>query len=490
MTWTRSWIGTLASPGVLCFLVLATACGAPGVSVRHYADLNRAIEAGNHDAALARLHKSRELYGEKSAVLYLMDTAMIETLAGRPADANAHIQAAEDLIESLYTKSVTREAASFLTSDASLPYEGEDFEKVFLNVLAALNHARMGEPDEAAVEARRADVKLAEMARTRGRDTAYGEDAFVRFLMGLMYEDAGEANDAWVSYARAIQAYQAQRFGVPVPRALARRAAIVAASLGFHDEVASLRESFPGAVPDDPLEWAGMGRVVVVEFAGEVPAKAERRIEVTVGQGMVFLQTMDVTSREEQQVSSAISVAKSVAGTANVAIAYPVMVGRPPASHPVEVTVAGPEGEVRSEAGGLGVGGWGASIVAEPVQNLAAIAPVCLEERMGRIWARTVARAVVKFLLAYAAQKAGEAAGGKKYGWLTGFLAGATTSAALQASEHADTRSWGTLPAEVRLAVIEVPPGEHEVRVTGARAAPGRVLVEAGRSAWWIVRTR
>lgn len=466
------------APVVLAFALCVAACGAPGVSVRHYADLNRAIEAGNHEAALARLRKSRELYGGKSSVLYLMDTAMIETLAGRPADANAHIQAAEDLIESLYTKSLTREAASFLTSDASLPYEGEDFEKVFLNVLAALNHARMGEPDEAAVEARRADVKLAEMARTRGRDTAYGEDAFVRFLMGLMYEDAGDANDAWVSYARAIQTYQAQeqRFGVPVPRALVWRAAVVAAALGFHDEVASLRSAFPGAVPDDPLDRVGMGRVVVVEFAGEVPAKAERRIEVTVGQGIAFLQTMDVTSREEQQVSSAISVAKSVAGTANVAIAYPVMVGRPPASPPVEVTVAGPEGEAR--------------VAAERAHNLAAIAPACLEERMGRIWARTVARAVVKFLLAYAAAKAGEAAGGEKYGWLTGFLAGATTSAVLQASEHADTRSWGTLPAEVRVAVIEVPPGEHEVRVRGARAAPERVLVEAGRSAWRLVRTR
>lgn len=465
---------------VSCILVgswWVVACGAPGVSVRHYQDLNRAIEAGRHDEALARLRKSRGLYGEKSSVLYLMDTAMIETLAGRPADANAHIQAAEDLIESLYTKSVTREAASFLTSDASLPYEGEDFEKVFLNVLAALNHARMGEPDEAAVEARKADVKLAEMARTRGRETAYGEDAFVRFLMGLMFEDAGERNDAWVSYARAIQTYQAQeKFGVPVPGSLVWRASVVAASLGFHEEVASLRTAFPHAVPDDPTEGAETGRIVVVEFAGEVPAKAERRIEVTLGQGLFFVQSMDVTSREEQQVSAAVSAAKTLAADANIVIAYPVMMGRPPASAPVGVTVTGPEGEAR--------------VSTETVHNLAAIAPVCLEERMGRIWARTVARAVVKFLLAYAASKAGEAAGGKKYGALTGFLAGAVTGAALQASEHADTRSWGTLPAEVRLAVIAAPAGEYEVRVDGARMSPERVMVTAGGSAWLLVRTR
>ncbi len=469
---------------VLC----VAACGAPGVSLRHYRDLNRTIEAGQYDAALARLEKSREVYGEKSRVLYHMDAAMIETLAGRPAQANAHVQEAEDLIESLYTKSLTREAVSFLTSDASLPYEGEDFEKVFLNVLAALNHARMGEPDEAAVEARKADVKLVEMARTRGQDTAYGEDAFVRFLMGLMYEDAGETNDAWVSYARAIRTYQAQekRFGVSVPRSLVRRAAVVAAALGFHDEVASLREGFPGMVPEDLKALRGLGRIVVVEFAGEVPAKVERRVEVTLGQGLFFLQTMDVTSQEEQQVASALSVAKSVVAGTNIAIAFPVMTGRPPGSAPTTVWVSEPGGD----ASAFGLAGRGVSSVAEPVHNLTAIAPVCLEERMGRIWARTVARAVVKFLLAYAAQKAGEAAGGKDYGWLTGFLAGAATGALLQASEHADTRQWGTLPAEVRLAVIEVPPGEYEVRVNGVRTAPERVQVQAGRSVWRLVRTR
>ena len=463
-----------------CIISLAVAgilaCGAPGVSVRYYADLNRTIASGNPDAALAMIEKSRSLYGEKSALLYWMDQAMILTLAGRYEQSNAIIQAAEELIEALYTKSVTREAASFLTSDASLPYEGEDFEKVFLNVLGALNHAMLSEPDEAAVEARRADQKLAEMARTRGGKTAYGEDAFVRYLMGLMYEDAGETNDAWISYARAIQTYQAQSaFGVPVPASLVRRALIAGTALGFHEEVAALRDTFDTG-PVDLRKSARMGRIIVVEFAGNVPTKMERRIEITLVQGLPFVQSMDVASHEEQQVSSALSAAKSLPGTTNIVIAYPVIVGGGAATPPARVRVAGPDLETEA--------------VAEVAHNLQAIAPVCLEERMGRIWGRTVARAVIKFLLAYAAQKAGEAAGGKKYGWLTGLLAGSLTGAALSASEHADTRSWGTLPAEVRLAVIEVPPGDYEVEVQGLPWTRATVRVESARSVWRLVRTR
>lgn len=457
------------------FCLLLVACGTPGVSLKYYEDLDRLLDSQRYQEAIQFAERQRKLYGEKSELLYLMDMAMLKTLAGDADEANALIDAAEELIESLYTKSLTREAASFLTSDASLPYEGEDFEKVFLNVLAAINYAMLGMPDEAAVEARRADVKLTEMARVRGGKTAYPEDGFVRFLMGLVYEDAGEINDAWVSYARAIEAYEKHGFGVEVPRTLLWRASVVAASLGFREELSALRKKFGQAIPQNPLQWKGLGRVVVVEFAGKVPTKVEQRLEITLGQGLVFVQGMTVTSQEEQQVSAALSAAKSLAAETNIVIAYPEMVAQPPASPPVTIHISSPtEAAFR--------------VSAERVQNLVEIAPVCLKERMGRVWAKTIARAVVKYLIAYAAGKAGEAAGGKKHGWLTGFLARGITAATLQASEHADTRSWGTLPGEVRLAVLALSPGEYTLTIAGR--PPEKVTVVQGRSIWRLIRTR
>ncbi|MBM4396257.1 MAG: hypothetical protein FJ087_11255 [Deltaproteobacteria bacterium] len=470
---------------VAALALAALACGAPGLNLKYYQSLNERVERDDFDGARKKLKESKDLYGEKSRLVWHMDHAMIEHLAGDPAASNRQIDAAERTIEELYAKSLTREAVSFLTSDAVLNYQGEDFERVFLNVLGALNYAMLGQPDEAIVEAKRADLKLTERARTH-KESPYAEDAFVRYLMGLVYEGGGETNDAWISYARAVATYekQAKPFGVGVPQGLVRRAAAVAARLSFREELEALRTRYPDLVPADaaavPPE-AGTGRLVVVEMAGMVPAKVENRIELTLAAGLPFLTAQQVESKEESDVSSALTVARSVAGTHNIVIAFPTMKARPPASTPMRVHV---DGAIEP--------GVGSAAAAETVHSLGAIAPKVLEERMGVIWGRTVARAVVKFLLAYAASKAGEAAGGKDYGWLVGFLAGAATSAALGASEHADTRQWGTLPYEVRLVVLDLPPGAHRVSVTsgGWQKDLGEVAVKPGGTAWRVVRTR
>ena len=58
-------------------------------------------------------------------------------------------------MEELYTRSITAEAGAMLTNDNLLPYEGEDFEKVMVNVVGALNHVYLQQWDDALVEARR-----------------------------------------------------------------------------------------------------------------------------------------------------------------------------------------------------------------------------------------------------------------------------------------------------------------------------------------------
>jgi hypothetical protein len=167
-----------------------------------------------------------------------------------------------------------------------------------------------------------------------------------------------------------------------------------------------------------------------------------------------------------------------VAGDANVVIAFPKSISAPPAGPPVRVRI--------------GTAAGTAEVTAEVACDLAAMAPKVLEARMGTVWGRMVARALVKFLLSMAIEKAGEAAGGKNYGWV-GLLAGMATRATFSALERADVRAWGTLPAQARIAVAEVPPGAVQVEVVGAGgaviAAP-MVTVRPDRATWVLVRTR
>jgi len=220
------------------------------------------------------------------------------------------------------------------------------------------------------------------------------------------------------------------------------------------------------------------GRLVVVQYAGQGPVKVEQRVEVTLAQGLVYVQAMEVSSKEEADVSTALSAAKSVASDQNIVVAFPRLVVPPSGSPDLEVDVRGPPDPTTGT---------------EPAWDFVRLGSLVFQEHMKSIWGRTVARAVVKFLLALGAQKAGEAAGGKKYGWITGFLAGAATRAAFGALEHADTRIWGTLPAQVRLAVIELPAGLYSVHVRGnlVRGAPGtwNARVVEGRSTYLFVRT-
>lgn len=459
-------------------LVFLSGCGLTGPHITYYTKLNDTLITRDFQAAEKMVAAEKSLYNSRSKVLHDMDRAMVSLLAGRHDESNRFLQSADALIDQLYTKSLTRAAVSFLTSDALLHYEGEAFEKIFLNLLGALNYAILGRIDDSIVEARRADLRLQEFARQR-QDSAYVEDPFVRFFMGLVYEDGKDLNDAWISYARAIQAYEKGKdlFGVAPPAQLVERAAGVARVLGFTQELDDLRNRYPDLVPANPARNATRGRIVLVHMAGMVPLKGERRIDITLGSGMGFVQGMEVTSQEEADVASALSVAKGLAAGTNIAIAVPFMV--PSDTEPGLMEIGLKERpDVR--------------VAAQVVHRLTTVAPRCLDERMAGIWGKTVARAVVKFLLSLTAGKVGEAAGGEKYGAVVGALAYLATSAALNASERADSRSWGTLPAEIRLAVLEVPPGRYTVTAGRSRGPEWQfpdVVVDAGRSSYRVLRS-
>lgn len=420
---------------ILVAVALHIAC-AGEINRDYYRKLDGIMAAGApREAAKEVKAAGREVYGERNRLLYHMDLGMALHVAGEWAESSRQLEAADRLGEDLYTKSLANEAASLLTSDLTIPYAGEEFERVFVNVVNGLNYSMLGEVDEALVEVRRVEEKLAYYRdHASGR---YRESPFALYLAGMFYENAGMQDDALISYRHALEAYRraSAEFLTEVPMALEQDVARLSNELGVDPQV---------ELNVDAGQSSG-GEVVVLHYFGPGPRKTERIVEVALGQGLVHVYSMDIRSEEQKDVQRALSVAKGLAASTQVTVAYPVF-EQPPLAATHAVT----------EVEGCG---QASSVL---VENLSRVASVNLEDRVREQWGRVVARAVLKFLLARAAGDVAERVSGKR---VVGLLFRAVTQAALSATEAADTRGWRTIPALIHMTRVRCPAGIYDVRV-------------------------
>src|SRR5690606_30680845 len=97
------------------------------------------------------------------------------------------------------TRSATRTAASFLINDRVLEYTPAPSETAMIPFYRLLNYLALGEPDGAAVEARRISFLL---ERDDGKIGCAGT-GMLHYVAGLAFEAAGEVGDALVSLRQA-----------------------------------------------------------------------------------------------------------------------------------------------------------------------------------------------------------------------------------------------------------------------------------------------
>ena len=65
-------------------------------------------------------------------------------LAKRYAESNEVLEQAKQAAEDLWTESIGENAAAWFTTDNSMSYQGEDFEKVAIHFVAAMNYIAEG----------------------------------------------------------------------------------------------------------------------------------------------------------------------------------------------------------------------------------------------------------------------------------------------------------------------------------------------------------
>jgi hypothetical protein len=113
--------------------------------------------------------------------------------------------------------------------------------------------------------------------------------------------------------------------------------------------------------------------------------------------------------------------------------------------------------------------------VGEPIGG---IAIENLQNRRVRIYAKTLARVTAKYLAVRKAQR--EAA--DQFGGWAGLLTKVTGDILIFMSEQADLRSWRTLPEEILISKVTVPPGSYQIWAECLDASGGFVeKVEFGR---------
>jgi hypothetical protein len=140
-------------------------------------------------------------------------------LQGKYAESNRDFDAAKKLMEKLNAISATEQAASLVVNDTMKAYEGLPSEQMMVYAFEALNYLQMNDVDGAAVEARQFDIKQRLIAE-KNVNAKYLSGAFVRYLDSMIFESAGQKDEARIDMEKSVAAYKAQNSGFPVPSSL------------------------------------------------------------------------------------------------------------------------------------------------------------------------------------------------------------------------------------------------------------------------------
>ena len=474
----RWGVCVFAYPLATALLILTlTGCGSSGT---RYLLVDNSLLANDYRQADAIIQKAEDEYGTKSRVLYGMDRGMTLQLAGEYEQSNMVLEQAEDEVDRLYTRSIRTESLAFMTNDNSLPYEGEPYEQVMINVLKALNYASLNRWQDALVEARRIDHRLNVLSDRTKDKAAYRDDGFARYLSGILYESAGDVNNAFIAYRKAYETFDAARGWSRTGAPIQLRADLLRTADALHlsQEFAEYHELFPETPWKSIEEQQQLAQVLVISYNGRAPHKEDQFLDLPISGDALALVLVNrgFSSGNREQHRAADSVLYGLNGRV-VRVALPKIVPQK-TQVPVDTVSLTPE--------------QGAPVIVrtELAQNVTALADKALSERLAGIAVKAVARAAFKYSLAEGASRGSQQAVGGDLGPLVGLAVGLLTKGFAVASEESDKRSWRTLPDEIHLARSWVSPGEYRVGTSanGTGASTRMLALRAGQTAIIIQR--
>ncbi|WP_461604613.1 COG3014 family protein [Aeromonas rivipollensis] len=266
--------------------------------------LRNQLLLGHAAEALPKVRESTP--GDDTYVLDQLEKGRIAWLAGQDGVSKQGFAAADSRLAWEESQAKYRlsqglaQAGSLLTNDQTMAYRTPDYERTMLHHYLALNYLQRGDAEGALVEVRRAnqvqeralkaradEVRKAkekseeaeadgemrqlmsrgapELDRLIGRVKNGFQNAYTFYFSGVLYEAAGDLNDAWVDYQRG---YQIAPDNQSLQDALLRLARL----RGSADELKETEKKLGRKAPPPAKD---QGQLVVLFEDGLIPARRE-----------------------------------------------------------------------------------------------------------------------------------------------------------------------------------------------------------------------
>ncbi|QBG48133.1 hypothetical protein EGM51_12275 [Verrucomicrobia bacterium S94] len=422
----------------LISLTLLSGCTYLRTDKGHYAGTKAMLAKGDYASAISRIEAAKEkFYTHKDRVVYYLDTGMLYHWNGQYEKSNEQLEKAERAIEANFTRSISRSASSLILNDNALAYAGEDYEDIYLNAFKALNYLALGRNDEAFVEVRRINLKLAQLEDKYDRiaqklneaeeaheafrpgKSYFQESALGRYLSMLLYRNEGRWDDVRIDLDKISQGWKLQP-----------------------DIYTFSKPDFSLSTEQvDPPE----ARLNVIAFSGIGPDKKASSFYVYTEENLIVLAGSQEDYLGKQKIEDLTVIPwMGITPGYNFKFQLPRMEKRPSQVNHIEVEI--------EDIGSI------------PLQRLESLENAAIETfgvRKPLIYLKTLTRAVVKGL---ATQAATEQATDNMDSGLAFFTRLAAT-ALVNTTENADLRLSRFFPADASIREVHLPEGLYNIRI-------------------------
>ncbi len=415
---------------IVSITFLGIGCSSIRTNTQFYEPILDDLKKGNFEQAAVDVADAEVEgeYADKDRVLLHLDKGIINYYNGNYRLAIDELSAAENAIDELYTKSISKAAASILLNDNALDYSGNVYEDLYINVFKALCFVRINDYDGAYVEIRKITDKLKEFdvyfeeyvqSLNSSEETKFDIDAkkldyynnaLSNYLAHLIFRADGDYDGSRISLEQLYDAWET------------------------YDDVYDY--SKPAAVTNTTSERGAF--LNVIAFAGPAPIKKPVGARITTFNDFVIVS--DPTEYYAQPI-----LIPGIKSGWNFKFEFPEITEEGTEVYDIEVWVDS------THVGNL-----------ELLENMCNVAKKTFASEKNIIFFKTVMRAVAKGIASSALGRTVKKEAG---GGFLGDLAALATNIAADLTENADLRSWRTMPGYSFVGEFDIQPGTYNVEI-------------------------